>query len=103
MPNSDDGVLYEWLDANALNFAEFEREYRPYADEDPGWRDFFDQIQPGDELREFTTPRGSFAKCQLKAGYAIVRRGKIVAAIITIRNDRTQHGGPTLWKADGIA
>ena len=102
MSGSSDDVLPDWLDPTAVVLDEFDREYRPYAAEDPAWTAFFDHIHPRDEIREFITAAGSFAKCGLKAGYAIVRGGKIVAAITTMRNDRTQLD-PTVWKADDIA
>jgi len=73
-----------WL-GDQINIDEFLAEY--HLQGEPEWIEFKSHIGPGDEVREFSTPKGSFRKLEYKAGYAVVRDSKIIWSHVTIRND----------------
>jgi hypothetical protein len=51
-----------------------------------GYEDLFAKMNPGDELWKFSSPRGSWACLAGRAGVALVRKGEVVDAVITIMN-----------------
>jgi hypothetical protein len=61
--------------------------FRQYREEsDRNWSAFVKQMQPGDELWFFSSPRASWAWLAGRKGYAIVRNGKKVDSYITRMN-----------------
>jgi hypothetical protein len=48
------------------------------------WREFLAQMQLGDQLHDFLSPPETWQLMAGRAGYAIVRDGKVVDAFITI-------------------
>ncbi len=50
------------------------------------WRNLRAQIQPGDELWEFTSPAESWAQLFGRAGIALIREGEVVDSITTMMN-----------------
>jgi hypothetical protein len=50
------------------------------------WREFMSQMQPGDQLRWFSSPDEAWRLLAGRAGYAIVRQGEVVDAFIIILN-----------------
>jgi hypothetical protein len=50
------------------------------------WRELITQMQDGDELWEYTSPAETWANMAGRAGYALVREGKIVGQITTLMN-----------------
>jgi hypothetical protein len=56
-----------------------------------GWfaieaRSFREKFKPGDTVIEFCTPRSSWQALAGRAGYQIVRDGKVIATLITAMN-----------------
>ncbi len=50
------------------------------------WEKFKSRIQSGDELWEFSSPEESWKRLAGRAGFCILRQGRIVDAIITLMN-----------------
>ena len=50
------------------------------------WREMIDSMQPGDELCPYGSPRESWAYKAGRAGFAVVRNGIVVDAILTLMN-----------------
>jgi len=56
---------------------------RPFGSMSGRWERLKDSMAPGDELWEFVSPPESWAHRCGRQGYAVVRRGEIVAALLT--------------------
>lgn len=50
------------------------------------WKPFIAEMMPGDELWKFRSPGTTWANMAGRAGYAIVREGKIVRSLVTLMN-----------------
>jgi hypothetical protein len=53
---------------------------------DPAWADLRQQFQDGDELWRFRTDEESWRQLMGWAGYALVRDGAVVGAVVTAQN-----------------
>ena len=58
----------------------------PFGFQNDRWRELLAQMQPGDELWEFSSPPDTWAHLCGRAGIALVREGKIVASLVTLMN-----------------
>ena len=52
----------------------------------PVWEQFKSQMKKGDELWEYSSPPETWRMYMGQAGIALVRRGKVVARLVTARN-----------------
>jgi len=52
----------------------------------PFWEQFKSQMRPGDELWEFSSPPETWRMYMGRAGIVLVRKGKIIASLVTARN-----------------
>ena len=59
---------------------------RPFGFANQKWEALKAQMQEGDELWEFCTPRSSWDKLMGLAGYELVRGNGVVCEVITRRN-----------------
>ncbi|HLH11407.1 MAG TPA: hypothetical protein VKV77_05945 [Methylovirgula sp.] len=50
------------------------------------WRKLKEQMHPGDRLVQFESPRNSWIHLAGRAGIALVRDGKVIAAMVTLMN-----------------
>jgi len=50
------------------------------------WKALLAQMQPGDELWEFSSSEESWQHLAGRAGFALVRNGEVVASIVTMMN-----------------
>ncbi len=50
------------------------------------WRALVAAMRPGDELWEFCSSWESWKHLAGRAGYAVVRKGKVVSSIVTMMN-----------------
>jgi hypothetical protein len=50
------------------------------------WSELKAQMKPGDDLRAFSSPPKSLQNLAGRAGYALVRAGKAIDGIVTMRN-----------------
>ena len=82
-------LVHPWLQ-NRVTFAEIDSIYGNSPSEAfrRQYREFKAQFQEGDELWYFCTPPESWSKKRMagRAGYMIIRRGEIVASIVTLMN-----------------
>ena len=86
MHEREDWIPLEWLLGETLVEeveADFQHSSEHWHNE---WREFISQMQPGDQLRHFFSSEESWLLMAGRAGYAIVRQGKVVDAFITILN-----------------
>jgi hypothetical protein len=58
----------------------------PSGFDDPCWADLREQLQDGDELWEFCSDERSWDELMGWAGYALVREGAVVGAVVTRQN-----------------
>jgi hypothetical protein len=56
---------------------------RPFGEQYGHWERLKGGMAPGDELWEFVSPPDSWAHRCGRQGYAVVRRGEIVASLLT--------------------
>ena len=50
------------------------------------WNPFIAEMMPGDELWRFRSPAKTWANMAGRAGYAIVREGKIIRSLVSLLN-----------------
>jgi hypothetical protein len=50
------------------------------------WQALLAQMQPGDELWEFSSSQESWQALAGRAGFAVVRNGKVIASMVTMMN-----------------
>ncbi len=50
------------------------------------WMELKAQMKDGDEIRAFSTPNDFGNRLAGRAGYALVRKGKAIAGILTLMN-----------------
>jgi hypothetical protein len=50
------------------------------------WNPFIASMLPGDELWRFRSPNRTWANMAGRAGYSIVRDGKVIRSLITLMN-----------------
>jgi hypothetical protein len=53
---------------------------------DAQWKPFIAMMQPGDELWRFRSPDDTWDDLAGSAGYAIMREGKVIHAMVTMRS-----------------
>ena len=84
MREPGDWIPCEWLGAETS--AEIETEELQGFNEQylAEWRSFISQMRTGDQLRYFYSPSQTWLALAGRAGYAIVRQGKVVDSFITI-------------------
>jgi hypothetical protein len=79
-------VPKQWLSAR-VTVAEAERANtitnRPFGEQHGRWERLKGNMAAGDELWEFVSPPESWAHRCGRQGYAVVRRGEVVAALVT--------------------
>jgi hypothetical protein len=59
---------------------------KPFGFQSPQWEALKGQMQPGDELWSFTSPKEDWSRLMGRAGIALVRDGVMIASIITRMN-----------------
>jgi hypothetical protein len=50
------------------------------------WNPFIAEMAPGDELWRFRSPGRTWANLAGRAGYSIVRDGKVIRSLVTLMN-----------------
>ena len=84
MSNTGDSVPREWL-GDETSVEQIEAKLKGYNEPFLAeWRLFISQMQPGDQLRHFSSPPETALLLAERAGYAIVREGKVVDSFVTI-------------------
>jgi hypothetical protein len=58
----------------------------PFGALNAEWEQMLTQMQPGDELWSFASPRESWEQLAGRAGYALVRDGVAIAVLVTMMN-----------------
>jgi hypothetical protein len=58
----------------------------PFGFQNARWQELLSEMREGDELWHFSSPPKTWASLSGRAGYAVVRRGRVVASIVTLRN-----------------
>ena len=59
---------------------------KPFGFQNEQWEALKAQMQPGDELWEFCSPKASWDALMGVAGYELVRGGAVIATVIIRRN-----------------
>ena len=59
---------------------------KPFGFQHEAWEGLKAQMQPGDELWEFCSPRSDWNAFMGVAGYELVRDGVVMATVVTRRN-----------------
>ena len=58
----------------------------PYGVPKEAWIKMKSQMVEGDEIRAFSAPEEYWKNLAGRAGYALVREGKVIASIVTMMN-----------------
>ncbi len=58
----------------------------PFGYQNDRWRELKSRMEAGDELWEFSSPEESWKNLAGRAGFCVVRNGKIVDFLVTIMN-----------------
>lgn len=58
----------------------------PFGGRNAAWEDFKAHVQPGDQIVYFRSPQDTWEGLYGRAGYALVREGVVVHAILTLVN-----------------
>ncbi len=81
-----DAVPTDWLQEPA-NFQDMDAEYGvPASGVHAQWEELKRRMQPGDRLVNFVSPSDSWKHLAGRAGIALVRDGKVIAAFVTMMN-----------------
>ena len=84
---SEDWIPREWLGSEASVEQIETEELQACSELDLAeWREFISKMQPGDQRRHFFSPNESWLLIAGRAGYAIVRQGKVADGSIAILN-----------------
>ena len=70
-----DEIESDWLDKSG-----------PYGVPNKEWEELKSQMKEEDEIRTFSSPKDYWENLAGRAGYALVRKGKAIAGIITLMN-----------------
>jgi hypothetical protein len=80
----EDMASLELSDENKNKLLDRSEQFQQYVDNT--WNPFIVDMLPGDELWRFRSPDDTWARLAGRAGYAILRNGKIVRSLITLLN-----------------
>jgi hypothetical protein len=89
-------MISEWLrkrvtpeEAEASNMVRSEQlgpDPVPFGFVNADWKELLAQMSEGDELWEFRSPPETWVRLCGSAGYALIRRGKVIASVETELN-----------------
>jgi hypothetical protein len=58
----------------------------PFGFQNQKWLEFKSQIQPGDKIHDFSSSEESWENLAGRAGYILVREGRVIDTFVTIMN-----------------
>jgi len=87
--NLGDSIPKEWL-GSAVPVENIEEDNIvdgvPFGNQVEGWEQFKTAMMEGDEICCFCTPPDSQEQLAKTGGYALVRQGKVIRSIVTMKN-----------------
>lgn len=80
-----DAIPQDWLDA-PVSIEELDTDYAPASGIHADWERLKSEMKPGDKLVRFASPVESWRNLAGRAGIALVRDGRVIAAMVTLMN-----------------